>query len=382
MRTRTVVLLLLFIVAVSGIVFHLKLKEEMVDFQVGFTAAQRLQRGETLYRTSDGHYQFKYLPVSAFFYLPLTRLPLTAAKAVWFGICLLASGLIFLLSAGLIGVERNRVRVPVILAALILGRYFLRELQLGQINALVTFVLTLTISELAQDDHRGKNRIITPGLCSGLATAIKPYAAVFFGYLGLKKKWPSLAAGLLLIGFAIIAPSLFYGWRGNIEVLREWYLSLSASTPSLFSSQDNVSIIGLLTKWAGMNGLSRSLYLAALACLGSLFIYLVQRGRTVVQSTVLEGFLLLGLIPLISPLGWDYTFLASSPALMLILANFDKFRLFWRIFLCLNLAIIALSLYDIMGRALYARFMSWSVITINFLVLLGYLAFLRIRGHA
>jgi hypothetical protein len=32
-----------------------------------------------------------------------------------------------------------------------------------------------------------------------------------------------------------------------------------------------------------------------------------------------------------------------------------------------------------MGRDLYARFMSWSVITINFLILTGYLMHLRFR---
>jgi hypothetical protein len=382
-RVRIVtVLLLLFIVALSGIVFHLKLRDELVDFEVGFTAAQRLKLGETLYRASDGHYQFKYLPVSAFFYLPLTLLPLTAAKAVWFSMSLLASGLIFVLSASLIGLEGNSVRVPAILTAIISGRYFLRELELGQINALVTLVLMLLIWKLAQDDRLAQKKAFVPGLCGGLATAIKPYAVVFFGYLGLKKKWPSLTAGLFLIGLALLAPSLFYGWRGNFEVFREWYFSLAASTPTLFSSQDNVSIIGLLTKWTRMDGISRSLFLCALTCLGGFFAYLVQRGRTVARSSVLEGFLLLALIPLISPLGWDYTFLAAAPAIMLVLANFDKFRPVWKVFLCLNFAVIAFSLHDVLGKSLYARFMSWSIITINFLILLGYLAFLRIKGYA
>jgi hypothetical protein len=379
---KATVLLLLFIVALSGIVFHLKLRDELVDFEVGFAAAQRLKLGETLYRASDGHYQFKYLPVSAFFYLPLTLLPLAAAKALWFGTSLLASGLIFALSASLIRLEGSSLRVSVILTALISGRYFLRELELGQINALVTLVLMLMIWQLTQDDRLVQRKAFVPGLCGGLATAIKPYAVVFFAYLGLKKKWPSLTAGLILIGLALLAPSLFYGWRGNFEVLREWYFSLSASTPTLFSSQDNVSLIGLLTKWTRMDGVSRSLYLCSLTGLGGFFVYLVQRGRTVVRSTVLEGFLLLALIPLISPLGWDYTFLASAPAIMLILANFDKFRPVSKVFLCLNFAVIALSLHDVLGRSLYARFMSWSIITINFLILLGYLAFLRVRGHA
>ncbi len=377
-----VIVFLLLVAALSGVVFHLKLRNEMVDFEVGFTAAQRLKLGETLYRTSDGHYQFKYLPVSAFFYLPLTSLPLAAAKAVWFGLSLVAAVFIFSLAANLVRLKGTSTRLPVLLTVLIVGRYFLRELQLGQINALVTLVLMLMIWKLTQDERRTQTKSSAAGFGCGLATAIKPYAVVFLGYLGLKKKWPALTGGLLLIGLALAAPSFFYGWRGNIEVLREWYISLSASTPGLFSSQDNVSLIGLLTKWTGGDGLSRLLYLVALICLGGFFVYLVQRGRAVARNTVLDGFLLLALIPLISPLGWDYTFLSSAPAIMLLVASFDRFRPVWKALLALNFAVIALSLHDIFGRSLYSRFMAWSIITINFLIVLAYLAFLRLRGHA
>jgi hypothetical protein len=88
------------------------------------------------------------------------------------------------------------------------------------------------------------------------------------------------------------------------------------------------------------------------------------------------------LIPLISPLGWDYTLLSAAPMTMLLLANFGKFPWIGRLLLCCNWAVIALSLYDLLGKELYARFMSWSVITVDFFVVIGCLAFLRIKGHA
>jgi len=67
---------------------------------------------------------------------------------------------------------------------------------------------------------------------------------------------------------------------------------------------------------------------------------------------------------------------------MLICKHFDKYRPFWRGFLILNFVVISLSLYDLMGRGLYAAFMSSSIITFDFLALVGYLAYLRIKGHA
>jgi hypothetical protein len=157
---------------------------------------------------------------------------------------------------------------------------------------------------------------------------------------------------------------------------------LAASTPSLLSSQDNVSLLGFLMKRTQDQSLSLTIYGIILAALGGLVLYLLHRGSRISQSTVLDGFLLLALIPLVSPLGWDYTFLSAAPAVMLICKHYDKYRPFWRGFLILSFLVISLSLYDLMGHRLYAAFMSSSVITLDFLALAGYLAYLRIKGHA
>ena len=46
------------------------------------------------------------------------------------------------------------------------------------------------------------------------------------------------------------------------------------------------------------------------------------------------------------------------------------------------LAAIGLTLYDLMGRAAYGRFMSWSVITVCYFVVIGGLWRLRRQGIA
>jgi hypothetical protein len=261
-----------------------------------------------------------------------------------------------------------------------LARYFFREFQLGQINALITLLLVVTIWLLV-----GSTRLsagAASGALVGLATALKPYAVVFFPYLAVRKKWLTLATGLVVFSLAAFAPALFYGWKGNLVVLGEWKASLAASTPSLFASQDNVSLLAFLMKRTQDQSLSLIIYGIILAALGGLVLFLLHKGSRVPRSTVLDGFLLLTLIPLISPLGWDYTFLSAAPALMLICKHYDKYRPFWRGFLVLDFLVISLSLYDLMGRKLYAAFMSSSVITLVFLIFVGYLAYLRIKGHA
>jgi len=377
---RSTAVIVLAAIILFSLVFLFRAKDEMADFEVNYKAGQRIRSGETLYRTADGHWQFKYLPFSAFLYLPLTLLPLSGAKAVWFMAIALASVMIFVISTQLIDIKETKLFSPTFFAILILARYFLRELQLGQINALITFLLVAMIWLLARLSRPSAGA--AGGALAGLSTALKPYAVVFFPYFALRKKWSSLATALAVLGLAIFAPALFYGWKGNLVVLGEWRSSLSASTPPLLSSQDNVSLVGFLMKWTQDLSMSFTICGVILAALIGLVLFLLLKGTRIPQSAVLDGFLLLALIPLVSPLGWDYTFLSSAPAVMLICRHYDKYRRFWRGFLIFNFLVISLSLYDLMGRGLYTVFMSASVITLNFLALLGYLAYLRIKGHA
>jgi alpha-1,2-mannosyltransferase len=377
---RSTAILVLAAIILLSLLFLFRVKDEMADFEVNSKAGQRLYEGETLYRTADGHWQFKYLPFSALLYLPLTFLPLALAKACWFGLIVAASVSIIVISSKLIDYKYDTFFSPVLVTVLVMGRYFFREIQLGQINALITSLLVAMIWLLARSTRRSASA--ASGALAGLSTALKPYAVVFFPYFAFRKKWPALALGLVVFSLAIFAPALFYGWKGNLVVLGEWRSSLAASTPSLLSSQDNVSLLGFLMKRTQDQSLSLTIYGIILAALGGLVLYLLHRGSRISQSTVLDGFLLLALIPLVSPLGWDYTFLSAAPAVMLICKHYDKYPPFWRGFLILNFLVISLSLYDLMGRGLYAAFMSSSVITLDFLALVSYLAYLRIKGHA
>jgi alpha-1,2-mannosyltransferase len=377
---RSTAILVLAAIVLLSLAFLFRVEDKMADFEVNYKAGQRLYEGETLYRTADGHWQFKYLPFSALLYLPLTFLPLALAKACWFGLIVAASASIIVISSKLIDYKYDTFFSPVLVTVLVMGRYFFREIQLGQINALITCLLLAMIWLLARSTRPSASA--ANGALAGLSTALKPYAVVFFPYFAFRKKWPALALGLVVFSLAIFAPALFYGWKGNLVVLGEWRSSLAASTPSLLSSQDNVSLLGFLMKRTQDQSLSLTIYGIILAALGGLVLYLLHRGSRISQSTVLDGFLLLALIPLVSPLGWDYTFLSAAPAVMLICKHYDKYRPFWRGFLILSFLVISLSLYDLMGHRLYAAFMSSSVITLDFLALAGYLAYLRIKGHA
>ena len=377
-RKKPLLILFAFIILLS--LFLLKVKEHMIDFEVNYKAGKRLRGGESLYQIEDGHFMFKYLPSSALLYLPLSFLPLNAAKAYWYFVVVFClCSLVYVTNKILPSEERKSVYL-LILPPLILAKFFLRELHLGQINALVTMILLFMIWFLIREKNTmPSQKDIFVGFLWGVATALKPYALIFLPYLLLKKKWKSLLTGLGFLFFALLIPIAFYGWRGNINILREWILTLSRSTKALLDSQDNISIIAFFMKWTGNQNISLLISGLVIAILAFLVLAVILKGRKINRAPVLECSILLILIPLISPLGWDYTLLMSVLGVTIIIHNFTGYSRFWRGVLVFNFFIITFSLYDIMGRDTYARFMSWSVITINFLILIGYLTYLRFR---
>ena len=66
------------------LLFTARVSHKMPDLAVYWTAAARARAAEPLYRASDGHYQFKYLPAFAVLTAPGAAVSLQTAKAVWF----------------------------------------------------------------------------------------------------------------------------------------------------------------------------------------------------------------------------------------------------------------------------------------------------------
>ena len=379
-KKNLVLIVLAFIIFLS--LFLFRVKDEMIDFEVNYRAGQRIWLGETLYRTEDGHYQFKYSPFSSLLYLPLTFLPLSVAKGIWYFLILFSYGFIFYLSGRLLAIK-NKFYLYVLITFLILSKFMLREIQLGQINAVITMIAMIMVWWLVSKERSfllpNKN---WAGLAAGVATALKPYALIFFPYFFIKKQWKALFYGIILVVVSLLIPSAFYGFKGNFRVLQEWISSLSKSSPHLFNVQDNVSFIGFFLKWTGNEKISFIFYLAALISLAIFMLVVAKKGNRLGQPEILDCSLLLIFIPLISPLGWEYNFLMALPGTMIILVNFNHYPKSAKVLLFLNFFIITFSFYDLLGKELYERFMFLSIPTLNFLIIIVYLAYLRFKNIA
>jgi Glycosyltransferase family 87 len=350
-----------------GLLFAFVIGEEMRDFEVNYTAGGRLLAGEGLYRTSDGHYMFKYFPSSALFYVPFSLLPLPAAKALWYAFTVFSTVALFVVSKRLVWETEKAPWYLLAIPPVALAKFFVVEIKLGQINALVTLVLLLMLRQ------RNETRA---GALWGFATAMKPYGLIFLPYYVVLGRFRALAAGLAVLASAFLLPSAFYGFGENIEVHREWYRTLSQSTPAELRSNDNVSITAFVAKW----NLPPLLAFALILALGISMLWILRWRKGSPRAAVLEVATLLVMIPLVSPLGWDYQFLTSVLGITLLARHWADFSPLCRVLLGANLLAIGFSVYDLIGPTAYGRFMAWSVLTLSFLLVVGYLAYTRHRA--
>ena len=361
--------------AVLAFGFH-RLPGEMRDFEVYWTAASRALHSELLYRATDGHYQFKYLPAFAVLTTPAALVPLETAKAIWFVVSAALLPLLIALSVALLPEHRRPGWALAVVAIVVMGKFFGHELVLGQVNILFAVIACVGVLLMRHRHDAGAAASFV------LAVAVKPYAIVFLPWLARARGRAAIVPAAAAIAALVILPVALYGASTTIGLHRDWWLTVTQSTAPNLTNIDNVSLAGMYAKWLGAGDTASVATMVTSAALLALAMFAIARRRTVARPEALEGGLLLTLIPLLSPQGWDYVFLVATPAVVLFANYDDRLPSLLRWTTWIALAIIGLSLFDLMGRERYATFMSWSVITWCFIVLIVALGFLRARRIA
>ncbi|MFC2173537.1 glycosyltransferase family 87 protein [Acidobacteriota bacterium] len=356
--------------------FFLKIKHEMIDIEVDLQAGQRFLAGEPLYRASDGHYQYKYLPAYAAWMAPLALLPSGMAKCAVFYIISTVLLINLYLSYRLVNNSGESRPWLVILTFLIMAKFYGHELTLGQVNAIMLLPLLLMVHSLV------KKRDIPAGVWLGLAISVKPYAVIFFPYLLIKRKFRTVLSALGTLVVILLIPALRYGFSGNLELLASMGRTLTASTPVLYDTQDNVSLFGFIAKWTHTDNplvLYGGAFVVAAVLYGLLLLFSLFRSKEEKKAIIIECAVLLIYIPIFSPLGWDYVFLNSTLGVMFLLSEFKGMSRGEKTFIIFNFVLIGATIYDLMGRDLYSQFMKLSVLTLNFILISLYLLYMRAR---
>jgi hypothetical protein len=357
--------------ALLAAVFMHRAAQKMPDFEVYWRAGERAAAALPLYSADDGHYQLKYLPAFAILAIPIASLPLPTAKALWFITSAAALGAFVAMSIAMLPERRKRAGVLAACVVVAMAKFYGHELVLGQINLL--FGVAVLGAVLLMRSRRDA----AAGILVALAVVLKPYGVLFFPWFAAIGRWRAVAAGTAAMAAALVVPVAVYGIAGTWALHLDWWRTVTASTAPNLLNADNVSIAAMWAKWLGAGRLAT--VLSAVSTVAALLVAaaVVRRGRLVREPFPLEAALLLTLMPLLSPQGWDYVFLLATPAVAFLVNYEDRLPNAWRVAALLAVGTAAFSLFDIMGRRAYGTFMALSIVTICFLVVVGALHALR-----
>lgn len=353
-----------------------RVTRKMPDLEVYWRAAARARAAQPLYRAEDQHYQFKYLPAFAVLSSPAGTLPLATAKRGWYLVSVALLAALVALAPAMLP-ERRRPRwLLVTVTVVALAKFLAHEIVLGQVNLLFAVIAIAAVLALRH------GREAAGGVLIALAVVVKPYGALFLPWLLARRRPGSIAAAAGALAAILLLPALVYGMPGNLALHADWWTTVTTSTAPNLTNADNVSIAAMFAKWMGPGRAAG--WLAAAVSLGLLAFAaaVIQRRRSVPFPEGLEAAVLLTCIPLLSPQGWDYVFLLAAPAIVFAANYADLLPARLRALTAVAVAVVAFSLYDVMGRQAYAAFMSLSIITLCFFVVLAALGALRMRGVA
>ena len=356
--------------------FALHVSDKMADFEVYWRGASRAAAAEPLYRADDEHYQFKYLPAFAVLTIPLSFVPLPAAKVAWFAGSAALLVLFIGISLRLLPERRRPATLLALAAVVVLGKFFGHELILGQVNIL--FGVLAASAFLAM--RRGHEPLA--GALLALTIAIKPYGLLFLPWLAARRKLSSVAAAIVTGLVIALLPIAIYGPGETIALHRAWWDTVTGTTASNLLNPDNVSFASMWVKWLGAGTLANTLAIAtAVTAIGAVGFVFVRRGGMAFPEA-LEGSLLLMIVPLLSPQGWDYVLLLTAPAVVLLANYGDRLHAGMRAAAIVAALIMGLSLFDAVGRDAYAAFMKTAAISVCACVLFAAVCSLRLRRVA
>ena len=364
-------------VLASALWFGIRSKRAtLVDFEVYRTAAARALDQAPLYRPEDGHYQFKYWPIFALAMAPFALPTRGIASLLWYALSVMLLYLFLQQSLRLLPERRVRAAWLVALVALCTGKFWVKELTFGQTNVLLAVVLTGALAAA----ERGRWRVA--GVLIGVATFVKPYALLLFPWLAIVGGLESaaIAGGVVVAG--LIAPAMAYGWQANLTEVAGWYRTVTDTTAPNLLNAENISFATMWAKWLGPGGLASTLALATdVAALG-LFAVVFALRRRAPQPLYLEFGLLMLLVPMLSPQGWDYVLLIAAPAFFLLFDRWLSVSVAWRMATVVAVLLVSFTIFDVIGRAAYVRSMQLSVVTLGGALLALCLTHLRWRSLA
>ena len=376
-RQRIFIRAVLLMLIAAGLYGLVRLKrDELVDFAVPHRAAMRFLAHEPLYRPSDGHYQYKYLPTFAAVMVPFTMVPKPAAEVAWFTLTVaMAWGFVRLAIAALPG-RRLSVRLMFWVVLLLNGKFLVKELAFGQFNLPVALLLLGAVISARYGRH------FLAATAIAAAVFVKPYALVLLPWLLWTAGWQPLLVFAPVLGVGLLVPVASYGWNGNLTLLYDWYRTVADTTAPNLLGADNISFASMWAKWLGPGAVAFRLAVASTMIALAAGVAVMGRRKNVAEPDYLEGAYFMLLVPLLSPQGWDYVLLIGLPAYVCLVNCWTDLSLRWRIVAATGIFLTSFTIFDLLQRPLYMYLMQWSAVSVGAVLIAATLIRLRWRALA
>ena len=356
----------------AALYLAIRLTRDLTDFEVYRTAGTRLLARASLYRPEDGHFVFKYLPAFAFVAAPFALLSAEVAKAAWFALTFACLALFVYWSVRALPNRRRALAPLFALTLLITARFAIRELSLGQNNALLGVLLISVLPAVT-----GGARRFAGGLVGG-AVFVKPYAALLVPWLALEAGSAAVAICVAVMAIGLLLPATIYGWSGNLSLLGAWFRTVTETTAPNLLLPENISFVSAWAKWLGPGQLATALASASAMGVLGLVIWVVRKRALVNLPGYLEVALLLVLIPVLTPQGWDYMLLLGTPAIVCLVDRWSDLGTAWRLGVIAAFAVIGWPVREVFGLAAARAVMHTGVVTAAAVVLAAALVHLRL----
>ncbi len=374
---RILVRALALLLITAGLYGLVRLKRgELVDFTVPHTAAVRFLAHEPLYRPSDGHYQYKYLPTFAAVMVPFTLVPKRAAEVAWFTLTVMMAWGFVRLSIAALPDRRLSVRVLFWLVLLLNGKFLVKELAFGQFNLPVALLLLGAV--IAARHNRG----LVAGAAIAAAVFVKPYALVLLPWLAWTIGGRSLVVFGVVAAVGLLLPAASYGWNGNLTLLYEWYRTVAETTAPNLLGSDNISFASMWAKWLGPGPIASRLALGSAVLAVAAGVAVMARRKRVAEPNYLEGAYFMFLVALLSPQGWDYVLLIGLPAYVCLVDRWNDLSPPWHAVAATGIFLTSFTIFDLLRRPLYMHLMQWSAVSVGAVLIAATLVRLRWRAIA
>ena len=219
-------LLLILVCSIAIGLLGLLFIRNLIDFPVYYAAGQSLISGRTDLYSSDfalGRVMdYRYPPFFLVALTPLWFLPYPLAACIWYVLSVLEIIGCVLIVVRVFPSFRESWRLWVVVAFGVI-QYFVMALHYGNAHLLATFLLFASLYYVLQQKD------LPAAALMSLAITIKLTPVLLLPYFALKRRWTLLASLCVFLIAFNLAPSIYFGFRGNSELLRSWYGHVVAS---------------------------------------------------------------------------------------------------------------------------------------------------------